>query len=47
MRLCAGHPDLTVTVAAADSMAGTSVADLYPSLAAHYGAMKRFSEEFW
>lgn len=39
MRLCAGHPDLTVTVAAADSMAGTSVADLYPSLAAHYGTM--------
>ena len=37
LRLCAAHPDLHVRVATGDSQAGTSVADLYPSLAAHYG----------
>ena len=37
LRLCAGHPHLEVAVATGDSMAGTAVADLYPSLAASYG----------
>ena len=37
LRLCAAHPDLDVVVATGDSQAGTAVADLYPSLAAHYG----------
>src|SRR6266568_7322832 len=36
LRLCAGHPDLTVEVATGDTQAGTAVADLYPSLAAAY-----------
>jgi N-acetyl-gamma-glutamyl-phosphate reductase len=36
MRLCAGHPDLTVELATGDTQAGTAVADLYPSLAAAY-----------
>jgi N-acetyl-gamma-glutamyl-phosphate reductase len=37
LRLCAGHPDLTVEVATGDTQAGTAVAELYPSLAAAYG----------
>ncbi len=37
LRLCAAHPDLDVVVATGDTQAGTAVADLYPSLAAHYG----------
>lgn len=36
LRLCAGHPDLEVTVAGADTQAETLVADAYPSLAAAY-----------
>src|SRR5687768_10838414 len=36
LRLIAGHPDLEVVVATGDSMAGTAVASLYPSLAAAY-----------
>lgn len=36
LRLCAGHPDLSVELATGDSQAGTAVADLYPSLAATY-----------
>lgn len=36
LRLCAGHPDLEVALATADSQAGTRAADLYPSLAAAY-----------
>src|SRR5437899_8098953 len=36
LRLCAGHPDLTVEIATGDTQAGTAVADLYPSLAAAY-----------
>jgi N-acetyl-gamma-glutamyl-phosphate reductase len=36
LRLCAGHPDLTVEIATGDSQAGTAVRDLYPSLAAAY-----------
>ena len=34
LRLCAGHPDLSVELATGDTQAGTAVADLYPSLAA-------------
>ena len=37
LRLCAGHPELEVTVATGDSMAGVTIGDLYPSLAAAYG----------
>jgi N-acetyl-gamma-glutamyl-phosphate reductase len=37
LRLCAGHPELHVEVATGDTQAGTPVAELYPSLAAHYG----------
>lgn len=37
LRLCHGHPDLTVAWATADTYAGTPVAGLYPSLAAAYG----------
>jgi N-acetyl-gamma-glutamyl-phosphate reductase len=36
LRLCAGHPDLTVELATGDTQAGTAVAVLYPSLAAAY-----------
>ena len=36
LRLCAGHPELEVVVAGADTQAGQRVAALYPSLAAAY-----------
>jgi N-acetyl-gamma-glutamyl-phosphate reductase len=36
LRLVAGHPDLEVVVATADTHAGTPVASLYPHLAAAY-----------
>ncbi len=36
MRLAAGHPDLDVKLATADSQAGGRLADLYPSLAPAY-----------
>jgi N-acetyl-gamma-glutamyl-phosphate reductase len=36
LRLAAGHPNLDVVLATADSRAGGRVADLYPSLAASY-----------
>jgi N-acetyl-gamma-glutamyl-phosphate reductase len=36
LRLAAGHPDLDVVYATADSMAGTRAGDLYPSVAAAY-----------
>ena len=36
LRLVAGHPHLELAFATGDSMAGTAVADLYPSLAAAY-----------
>ncbi|MGH9190434.1 MAG: N-acetyl-gamma-glutamyl-phosphate reductase [Acidimicrobiales bacterium] len=36
LRLIAGHPDLDVAWAAADSSAGSPVAELYPSLASAY-----------
>lgn len=37
LRLIAGHPQLELAVATGSSKAGTSIADLYPSLAAAYG----------
>ncbi len=37
LRLIAGHPNLDLKVATGDSMAGTRIADLYPSLALAYG----------
>lgn len=37
MRLIAGHPNLELKVATGDSMAGTRIAELYPSLAIAYG----------
>ncbi|MEY2476765.1 MAG: N-acetyl-gamma-glutamyl-phosphate reductase [Actinomycetota bacterium] len=36
LRLAAGHPELDVVYATADSMAGTRAGDLYPSVAAAY-----------
>lgn len=39
LRLLTGHPDLDVVVATADTMAGTAVADLYPSLASAYPSL--------
>ena len=40
MRLIAGHPDLRLGLATGDSMAGRSIADLYPHLALAYGDRK-------
>ena len=37
LRLLHGHPEFTVDLVTADSNAGATVADLYPSLAAAYG----------
>jgi N-acetyl-gamma-glutamyl-phosphate reductase len=39
LRLCAGHPELEVVLAGADSQAGQPVASLYPSLAGAYGSL--------
>jgi N-acetyl-gamma-glutamyl-phosphate reductase len=39
LRLCAGHPELQVEVAGADSQAGRQVGALYPSLAGAYPAL--------
>ena len=36
LRLCAGHPELEVAVATAESNAGVRAADLYPSLSSAY-----------
>ena len=36
LRICSGHPTFEVVLATGESQAGTAVADLYPSLAAHY-----------
>lgn len=36
LRLLAGHPDIEVVLASADSQAGSAAADLYPSLGAAY-----------
>ena len=40
LRLLAGHPNLDVVVSTGDTQAGSSIASLYPSLAAHYGDQK-------
>ncbi len=40
LRLCAGHPDLDVVVAGADTQSGQPVAALYPSLAAAYPTLE-------
>ncbi len=37
LRICAAHPEFEVVAATGDSQAGTTIADLYPSLAAAYG----------
>jgi N-acetyl-gamma-glutamyl-phosphate reductase len=39
MRLLAGHPELEVAVAQADSTAGAAFADLYPALAGAYAGL--------
>jgi N-acetyl-gamma-glutamyl-phosphate reductase len=39
LRLCAGHPDLDVVVAGADTQAGDRAADVHPSLAAAYPSL--------
>ncbi|MGH9224641.1 MAG: N-acetyl-gamma-glutamyl-phosphate reductase [Acidimicrobiales bacterium] len=39
LRLCSGHPDLSVAWATADTQAGVAVASLYPSLAAAYPSL--------
>ena len=39
LRLCAGHPELDVVVAGADTQAGRPVASLYPSLAGAYRSL--------
>src|SRR5580704_7567547 len=39
LRLCAGHPELDVVVAGAESQAGQPVASLYPSLAGAYRSL--------
>src|ERR1700691_4824599 len=39
LRLCAGHPELEVVVAGADSQAGLPVGSVYPSLAAAYPSL--------
>jgi N-acetyl-gamma-glutamyl-phosphate reductase len=36
LRLAAGHPDIDIVLATAETQAGTATADLYPSLAATY-----------
>src|SRR5271170_821409 len=40
LRLCAGHRELDVVVAGADTQAGQSVGGLYPSLAAAYRGLE-------
>ncbi|MFN2606967.1 MAG: N-acetyl-gamma-glutamyl-phosphate reductase [Acidimicrobiales bacterium] len=45
LRLCASHPGLEVAWATGDTMAGTPVADLYPSLAAAYGHLSYVAYE--
>ena len=40
MRLTASHPSLKVVAVAGETMAGTAVRDLYPSLAADYGELR-------
>jgi N-acetyl-gamma-glutamyl-phosphate reductase len=38
--LCAAHPGFEVVAATGDTQAGTAIADLYPSLGAHYRGMR-------
>lgn len=40
LRLVAGHPDLEIVLATGDSQAGTTVAELYPSLATAYPSLR-------
>ncbi|MDQ4134422.1 MAG: N-acetyl-gamma-glutamyl-phosphate reductase, partial [Actinomycetota bacterium] len=40
LRLCSGHPQLQVVWATGETMAGSPIAALYPSLAPAYGAME-------
>ena len=40
LRLLAGHPEIEVVHVTADSNAGASVADLYPSLRPAYGDLR-------
>ena len=40
LRLVAGHPNLEIGLATGDSQAGIRAADLYPSLAAAYPALR-------
>jgi N-acetyl-gamma-glutamyl-phosphate reductase len=40
LRLCAAHPGFEVVNATGDTQAGTAIADLYPSLGAHYRGMR-------
>jgi len=40
LRLCAGHPDLDVVVAGADTQAGQALGALYPSLALAYPGLE-------
>ena len=39
LRLCAGHPDLSVDLATGDTQAGSKICDLYPSLAPAYPSL--------
>jgi N-acetyl-gamma-glutamyl-phosphate reductase len=40
LRLCAGHPELEVAWATGETMAGTAVGELYPSLDAAYAGVR-------
>jgi N-acetyl-gamma-glutamyl-phosphate reductase len=40
LRLCAGHPELDVVIAGADTQSGSPVGSLYPSLSAAYGSLE-------
>jgi len=40
LRLCAAHPEISVSAATGASQAGTEVGDLYPSLRAAYGGQR-------
>ncbi len=39
LRLCASHDDFDVVLATGDTQVGMLIADVYPSLAAHYGGL--------
>ena len=40
LRLCAGHPELDVAWATGETMAGTAIGELYPSLGPAYGGVR-------